>query len=158
MGLRVLVMRVGSRAYAVPIAHVVETMRPLDIEPMAGAPPSVAGVAIIRGAATPVIDLATLVGLPPCTTAPKATRASSETRSVGRFVTLRLAGRTVALAVESVVGVRELSDAQLGTAPPLLQDALAGIVDGLGTLDAELLFVLRAARLVADDLGSVRGA
>ena len=134
----VLVMRLAARAYAVPLAHVVETMRPLPVEALVGAHPAVAGVAIIRGAPTPVVDLAVLLGLP--------------TRRIGRFVTIRAGGRTVALAVDAVVGVRELSVGQIGEAPPLLQGVLSGVVEALGTLDAELLVVLRASRMVVDDV------
>ena len=55
--LPVLAMRAGDRVCAVPLAHVSEVMRPLPIEPLAGAPPFVPGLAIVRGKATPVVDL-----------------------------------------------------------------------------------------------------
>jgi purine-binding chemotaxis protein CheW len=111
-------------------------MRPLGIEPIAGMPSFVAGVSIIRGAPTVVVTLSALVGAPAC--------------DVSRFVTIRAGERTVALAVEAVVGVRDIDDDRLAEAPPLLRGALPGIVDALGALDAELLLVLRTAKLVPD--------
>ena len=78
-----------------------------------------------------------------------------------RFVTLRLGRRCVALAVDAVIGVRRLEPGALGDLPPLLAHAAADTVDGIGTLDAELLLALRAARLVPESawaaLGAARG-
>jgi purine-binding chemotaxis protein CheW len=54
----------------------------------------------------------------------------------------------VALAVEEVVGVRDLSAASLAELPPLLGEAAAEVVATVGALDAELLVVLRSARWV----------
>ena len=91
---RVLLVRAGSCVLAVGIADVSETFRPLPIEPLQGVPPFVRGVAIIRGLATPVVDLGALLG--------------SGGGAIGRFVTVRAGGRQLALAVESVLGVRAL--------------------------------------------------
>lgn len=136
-----LVCHSGRCAFALPLLHVVETMRPLPIEPLADTPPFVLGVALIRGSVTPIIDVAQLIG-----TAGHAAPA--------RFVTLDIAGRQVALAVERVTGVRTLPRLLLEDPPPLLQHADAGAVAAISALDAELLIVLRSARLVPDSLWS----
>jgi purine-binding chemotaxis protein CheW len=47
MGSRSLVVRVCARLCVVPLAHVVETMRPLPVERIAGTPSFVRGVSII---------------------------------------------------------------------------------------------------------------
>jgi purine-binding chemotaxis protein CheW len=133
--LRVLVMRAGSRVCALPSQHVVETMRPLGVTALAGAPPSVLGVALIRGAPTPVVDVGVLLG---------ATDARP-----GRFVTIRVGERIIALAVTSVVGLR-LHDRD--SLPPLAQHALGGALEALTRLDAELVLVLAAARMVPDEV------
>ena len=44
-----LVCRVAARLCALPVRAVIEIMRPLALEPIAGAPAFVAGLAIIRG-------------------------------------------------------------------------------------------------------------
>lgn len=135
---RVLAVRAGARMLALPIESVVETMRPMPVEPLAGAPSFVRGLAVIRGAAVPVVDVAELLG------------AAGE--MPGRFVTLRLGARNIALAVESVLGLSALEPSALAELPPLLDRAANGAVESVGLLDAQLVLVLRAARIVPDDV------
>lgn len=129
-----LLCRMGQWMYGLPIDQVRETMRPLPIEPLAGAPPYVRGLAVIRGAPTPVLDAAILLG--------------GEPAGISRFVTLGGASRVVALAVESVVGIRAIAQATFQEMPPLLRDVGGAAISAIGTLDAELLLLLRAGRLV----------
>ena len=65
---------------------------------------------------------------------------------------MRVGPRHVALAVDAVLGVRDLSDASLAELPSLLSDARAGGVDSLGALDDRLLLFLDGARLVPESL------
>ena len=87
----------------------------------------------------PVVHLAVLLG--------GATSAPIE-----RFVTIDTGGRRVALAVNAVVGIRTLAADALGALPPLLGNAPAELVDGLGVLDRDLLVVLRAARILPPEV------
>jgi purine-binding chemotaxis protein CheW len=141
-----LVFRAGGRQCMLPLEHIVETMRPLPVRAVAGAPPCVVGVAIVRGVALPVVDVARLLG-----ESGDSGSVSSATAGARRFVTIRVGDRRVALAVDVVVGVRTLPEGTLREVPPLLRDAGSDAVATIGTLDAELLLVLRAARLVEDD-------
>ena len=52
-----LVCRVATRICALPVGVVIETLRPLPLEPIAGAPAFVTGPAIIRGEPVPVVEL-----------------------------------------------------------------------------------------------------
>ena len=131
-----LVVRAGDRLCALPIGSVVETMRPMPVTPLAGAPPYVRGVAIVRGDPVPVVDLAALVGSTP--TAP------------ARFVSVRAGGRAAALAVAGVVGVTRL-EPEGERRMPLLAEACTGTLSALRTRDDDLLLVLGAARLVPED-------
>jgi purine-binding chemotaxis protein CheW len=128
---------------------VVETMRPQPLETLASAPSFVLGVAIIRGAPTPVVDVGALLG-------------SADPPLATRFITLSVAERVVAVAVEAIVGVRVLPGEALGDLPPLLRDANVDAIAAVGTLDSALLVVLRAARLLPeaawDDLVRVRSS
>jgi purine-binding chemotaxis protein CheW len=132
-----LVCRVQGRLCALPLEHVIETMRPLPTAVIAGAPHFVRGLAVIRGAPVPVLDVASLLG---------ETAASS-----GRFVTLTVGMRRVALAVGSVLGVRAIPAASLQGLPPLLNEAGSEVVASIGRLDAELLWVLQSSRLLSAD-------
>jgi purine-binding chemotaxis protein CheW len=137
----VLLCRLATRLIGVPIEHVVETMRPLPIEKLSGAPQFVVGASVIRGAPTPVVDAGRLLG-------------ESESRP-RRFVTVRAGGRTVALSVDEVLGVSTIPAETLQALPPLLRDAGAEAVAAIGTLDAQLLLVLDSARVVPAELPTI---
>ncbi|MGH9017979.1 MAG: chemotaxis protein CheW, partial [Acidimicrobiales bacterium] len=100
-------------------------------------PEFILGVAIIRGRPVPVIDAHVVLGGDP--------------EASGRYVTLAIDGRLVALAVDEVLEVQEIDPMELDLLPPLL----AGSTDGrdpitlLGELDAHVLAVLSAGRLLA---------
>jgi hypothetical protein len=51
-----LVCRVATRLCAMPVGAMIETMRPLALEPIAGAPPFIAGLAVLI-----VLDTARMV-------------------------------------------------------------------------------------------------
>lgn len=133
----VLLVRAGARLCALPVACVVETMRPLPASPLAGAPPFVRGVAIVRGEPVPVVDLAAFVG------------GAGASERATRWVTVRAGRRDAALAVAAVVGVAEL-DPRGGRSEPLVGDACAGAIASLRARDDDLLVVLDAARIVPD--------
>jgi purine-binding chemotaxis protein CheW len=101
---------------------------------------------MIRGAPTPVVDLKALL------------ENSENSATYGRFVTVKLGERRVAIAVDGVAGLRDLDSAQLGELPPMLQDVAAGLIEAIGTRDAQLLVVLRAARIVPDEVWTTLAA
>ena len=130
-------VRVGDVTCAVPVEHVVETMRPLPIERVAGAPPFVLGLSVVRGRPVPIIELGALLG-------------ADHAPNTSRVVTLRVDDREVGLAVDSVLGVVDDGDDEMPGLPPLLSQAGAGVVAAIASLDTRLLLLLRAARLVPD--------
>lgn len=148
---RFLLCCIGSRIGALALRDVRETMRPLPVEPLMGAPPFVLGLATIRGSPTPVVDVGRLLG-PSASSINPACSASS-----ARFVTIKLGERTAALAVDAVLDVRCVSSEILANIPPLLRDAGASVVSVVGALDTRLLIVLEAALLVPDSLWSAIG-
>jgi purine-binding chemotaxis protein CheW len=131
--------RSGQRLYALPLAYVREIMRALPVDPVPAMPDFLLGLALIRGAPVPVLDCARLVdaGVP---------------GQAARFVTLAVGERHLALAVDSVIGVRTLPVAALADVAPLLDGTDASLVQAIATLDAELLMVLRASRMVPESL------
>lgn len=138
---RLLVLRVGSQLCGVPVAYVLETCRPLPVESLPNAPAFVAGVALLRGRATPVVDGRRLLG------------HASEGKAA-RFIALKFGAddsRVVALTVDAVIGVREVKAEQLESLPGVLS-ADQPLLQALGTLDSELLFLIEHARLLPDAL------
>jgi purine-binding chemotaxis protein CheW len=135
-GARFVACRVGATLCAIPLSHVVETMRPLPTEPLATPHAFVLGASVVRGEPVPVIDAARLLGI-------------ADASPPGRFVVLKLAAGRAALAVGAVDGVCVLAPASLGALPSLLDDAR---LEAIGTLDSSLLVVLRSARVVPEDV------
>jgi purine-binding chemotaxis protein CheW len=135
-----LVTRVGEVTCAFPIEHVVETMRPLPVEPIgrSGDPAlaAIEGVAMVRGAAVPVVDARRLLGV-------AGERAA-------RFVVVRAAERRIALIVDAVLDVRQIELEVLSTLPPLLGGASHDSVSRIGASDAGLMVVLEAARVLPE--------
>jgi purine-binding chemotaxis protein CheW len=134
---RSLLCRVGPWLCALPLEHVLETMRPLPIESLPGSPPFVQGLSMIRGAPVPVVDAGALLN-------------SGDPSKPTRFVSVKAGHRQVVLAVEEVLGVRDLQAASLRDLPPLLGEVGTGVVSAVGALDSALLLVLQAARIVSE--------
>jgi purine-binding chemotaxis protein CheW len=129
---KALIVGLQSCVCAVPLEYVIETMRPLAIEPLGGMPSFVLGVAIIRGIPTPVLDLGAVLGKP--------------NELAARFVTVRAGDKQVALAVNRVLGIRDLeTNVTIREIPALLQRASKEVVETIGTLDEQVLLVLRAS-------------
>jgi purine-binding chemotaxis protein CheW len=135
-----LIVTTGSCACAIPAYDVVETMRPLPIESIAGMPAFVRGVSVIRGIPIPVLDLGALLQI------------GDRRDTCGRFVTVKIGERRAALAVDGVIGLRILDPARMGELPSLLRAPESHVIDAIGTSDAQLLVLLRSMRIVPDEV------
>lgn len=134
-----LLCRAGSFLCALRLADVVEIMRLLPSEPIADAPTFVRGLSIIRGMPMPVVDIALLL--------------SGRTASLRRLITVKSGTRIVALAVDSVLGVKSIeTEGTAESLPPLLREAAGDMVSAIGRLDADLLLFLNTARIVPEAL------
>jgi purine-binding chemotaxis protein CheW len=133
-----LICRVDSRLCGIPLDYVTETMRPLPVEPLPGTPDFVTGVSLLRGEPVPVVNANMLFG--------------TSTGRPTRLVAIESDGRHMALAVDSVVGIRSVGDDTLSELPPVLADTRSDAVASIGALDAELLLVLEKTRLVPDSV------
>jgi purine-binding chemotaxis protein CheW len=60
----------------------------------------------------------------------------------------------VALEVSAVLGARHIDVAALDAMPPLLSQALPDLVERLGSLDGQVLALLRSAAVVSDAVWS----
>jgi purine-binding chemotaxis protein CheW len=136
-----LVTRVGAVVCGFPVEHVVETMRPLPIDPVGrsgdAALAAIEGLAIIRGVPVPVVDVRKLLGV--------------TGEGAARFVVVRAAQRRLALLVDAVLGVTRIEREALAHLPPALGDANRETISAIGARDAALLVVLDAARVLPED-------
>jgi purine-binding chemotaxis protein CheW len=135
--LRALFVTSGEHLCALPLEHVLEVMRPQPVGFMQSGFRFVEGTAMIRGEPTPVLNLGRLLG-------------DAEGSPAERLVTLKVGARSVAIAVSSIRSVRTLDARSFVDLPPLLRDSGSEYIERLGRLDAELVLVLSAARLVPD--------
>jgi purine-binding chemotaxis protein CheW len=136
-----LVFRAGTLLCALQLADVIETMRPLAVRPLAGTPPYVRGVTIMRGLPTPVIDVARLLG--------------DEQIDAERFLAVRTERGPVAFAVGPILGTRAAEAAGPGQHPALLSGASSRLIAGVGMIGTEPLLLLQSMRVVPDDVWAV---
>jgi len=135
---RVLLVEVQACVCVLSLSCVIETFRPVPIEPISGAPSYLRGISIIRGTPTPVVDLGDLLG--------------NHGGVSGRFVILRVGDRQVALSVGKVLGVRAMDALAVQKLPPLLQGASKDTIEAVGTLDSQFLVVLHNGWRLPDEM------
>lgn len=129
----ILELSAGGQTCGLPAQVVREVFRPLPVQALGEAVPGVLGLARVRGEALPVVALNPLLGV--------------EAAAPSRFVSLRVEGRGVVLAVDRVLGLRRFSDEALQALPPLLEGSAPAVAAVL-RLDPALLLLLRTGRLL----------
>lgn len=135
-----LVFRAGPLFCALPLDEVIETMRPLAIQPLAGTAPFVRGLSIMRGAPAPVVDVAQLL-------------LGDDVGTVRRFVAVGTDRGPVAFATGEVLGIRSVGDAGATRQhAELLGGAPMRLVAAVGTFDSAPLLVLQSMRVLADEI------
>ena len=134
---QVLLLEAAGSVYALKIADVAETLRPLKLQVLPDVPHFVMGAAVIRGVAAPVADLSALL--------------SGRSGSNRRWISIRCKGRPAILSVDHVRGVGSLASSDAQQLPAML-DSSATPISALQVLDAGLLAVLDSGRLVPDSV------
>ncbi len=137
-GIPILVIELAGCICAIPLSHVIETMRPLPVVPISSTLPFVRGMAVIRGIPTPVLDLGKLVGTPD--------------EPARRFVTLRLGQRQVVLSVREVLGIIEMDPTTMMDMPSLLVGSSDNVIEAVGACDTQALVVLRSGWQLPDEV------
>ena len=134
---RCLLVAVGARSAAVPMTSVVEIMRPLPSTALPGAARGVVGVALVRGVATIVVELAVLLG--------------ERAGDADRWVSVR-SDQQLALAAR-VVGVIELDRAEIEAGRALARAAAPFVTSVVKRDDAAvpLLDLTQALSAIARD-------
>lgn len=147
MGGQSLVFRVHNHLAAIGLVHVTEVLRPLPVEPLAGMPPYVQGICVLRGRPVPVVDVARLLGRDDGERGGSRERAAAHKSE--RFVGVRTGTQTAALVVDTVVGIRDVPLDLLHDLSSVTNSATCAAV---GTVDAEPLLLLAAARLIPESV------
>ena len=132
-----LLVRCRAWLCALPLAEVIETLRPLPLQPVAGAPAFVRGLSLVRGELVPVVELALLLG--------------AEGGAPGRLVVVRAATRRLALAVDAVLRIVPHEQLPSRSVAPLLSKALPAQVTALAVLDGAALAVLESTSVLPEE-------
>ena len=112
---------------------------PLPVQALAGTQPFVRGISIMRGAPTPVVDVALLLSGHPAT--------------VSRFVAVRTGRGPVALACGEVLGIRPVGDTGATRAySALLGGVPMRLVAAVGRYESGPLLVLQSTRVLEDEI------
>jgi purine-binding chemotaxis protein CheW len=142
-GVVALVFRAGPLYCALPLDEVVETMRPLPTRPLAGTPPYVRGLTILRGAPAPVIDVTRLL-----------TGVDGE---IARYVAVRAGRGPIACATGPVLGVQRVEVAPPEGPAALFTGATKALIAAVGTVGTDPLLLLRSIRAVPDEVWEAAG-
>ena len=167
-----LVFRAGPLLCALRLDEVIETMRPLDVQPLAGTPAFVLGISVLRGVPTPVIDVARLLsggsgaqegaesGVAGSGGAEsgRAERGGADSGGAERFVAVRTERGAVAFAIGTVLGIRTVDASATGGHPALLGARSSHLVAGVSAVGTEPLLLLQSMRAVPDEVWEAAAA
>lgn len=122
---QILVFSLDEPRYALPLSAVERVVRAVEITPLPKAPEFVLGVINVQGQVIPVVDIRQRLQLP-----------THRVALDDRFILARTEQRRVALLVDSVPGIHELTDEELVSAEQVLpgMEYIHGLVklkDGL---------------------------
>jgi uncharacterized repeat protein (TIGR01451 family) len=137
--LEFVVFTLAGTDYAVPIANLVETSRPLPVTPVPNLPEWVLGVANVRGDIVSLVDLRLFLGLERC-----------ERPAQQRLLVVRARGEdmTTGLLVDQVRGLRRLPARNFEALAAPVTDRVGAYLQGLAEHGGRLLAVLDLDRLL----------
>ncbi|WP_448204668.1 chemotaxis protein CheW [Azospirillum sp. sgz302134] len=124
----------GDMALAVPLEEVLEILRPPEVVRIPLGPPSLEGLARLRGAVLPVISLRRILGLP-----------DAERDSAARLLVVRHRGQPVGLLVDRMAGLSSVDEARIVPAdaaedtPSIDEALLAGAIRAEGDQPGALI-------------------
>lgn len=125
---QILAFALGESLFALYLSAVERVVRAVETTPLPKAPQFVVGVINIQGQVIPVVDIRSYFDL-----------AAPEINQNNRFILVRTARRLLALVVDSVTGILELTTREFVNASQVLPCAL--LVHGLAKVDGELVLI-----------------
>ncbi|MCI0407903.1 MAG: chemotaxis protein CheW [Acidobacteria bacterium] len=126
--LQLVLFVIEGQRYALPLSTVERVLPMVAVSPLPQAPPVVLGVINVHGRVIPVLDLRRRFGLSP-----------HDYGLIANLLLVWTARRTLALPVDEVVGVQEVSEAAV-TPPHAILPGI-GHVAGIVPLTDGLLFI-----------------
>lgn len=136
--------RLGEMLLGIEIHQIEEINRQLEVTPVPQAPRFVRGVVNLRGEVVTVLDLRTILGLPPV-----AITAAS------RNVIVRYGNEQVGLLVDRVADVAKVFADHVEPPPPNLNGVDGACFEGVCKLESELLVMLKTEAVLSDRMQNV---
>lgn len=142
--MELLVFRIDAERYGVALGSVHRVLAAVQVTPVPGAPPVVAGVVDVHGTLTPVFDLRRRFGRP-----------AREVSEDDHFILARAGERPVLLHVDEVSDIARVDDSDVRDAGTVVQgEAISGIArlsDGLVLIHDLAAFLSEAESLQLED-------
>ncbi len=132
--------RLENEKYGIKVMQVQEVLRVTDIAPVPGAPDYVLGIINLRGNVVTVLDTRMRFGLP-----------EQETDDNTRIVIIEAENQVVGILVDSVAEVVDLQSSDIETAPNVGNDESSKYIQGVSSLENELLILVDVNKLLTED-------
>lgn len=138
--LRWVTFKLEKEKYGINVMQVQEVLRVTEIAPVPGAPGYVLGIINLRGNVVTVIDTRQRFGLP-----------TKEMDDSTRIVIIEAEEQVVGILVDSVAEVVDLRLNEVDSAPNVGTDESAKFIQGVASLDGELLIIVDLNKLLSDE-------
>ncbi len=138
--IQLVTFHLQDETYGINVMQVQEVLRVSEIAPVPGAPPYVLGIINLRGNVVTVIDTRGRFGLPP-----------GEIDDSSRIVIIESDKQVVGILVDSVAEVVELRSSQIDSAPNVGNEESSRYIQGVATLQDQLLIVVDLNKLLTND-------
>lgn len=132
--------KLDNEIYGIRVMQVQEVLRVSEIAPVPGAPSYVMGIINLRGNVVTVINTRSRFGLP-----------LNENDDDTRIVILESDDNVVGVLVDSVAEVVDLKHDQIETSPNVGNDESSKYIEGVATLDSELLILIDINKLLTEE-------
>jgi purine-binding chemotaxis protein CheW len=138
--IRWVTFRLENEKYGINVMQVQEVLRVTEIAPVPGAPEYVLGIINLRGNVVTVIDTRKRFGL-----------ESIDMDDSTRIVIIESDGQVVGILVDSVAEVVDIRSSNVEQAPNVGTDESAKFIQGVSSIDGELLILIDLNKLLTDE-------
>jgi len=138
--IRWVTFRLENEKYGINVMLVQEVLRVTEIAPVPGAPDYVLGIINLRGNVVTVIDSRKRFGL-----------RAKEMDDSTRIVIIESENQVVGILVDSVAEVVDIRASEIEQAPNVGTDESAKFIQGVSSIDGELLILVDLNKLLTDE-------
>jgi purine-binding chemotaxis protein CheW len=145
---KVLTFSLGEEAYGVDILSLKEIRGWSPVTRIPQAPEAVLGVLNLRGAVVPIIDLRVRLGL-------RAAEFTALTVIIVLSFPMERGHRECGIVVDRVMDVVDIDADRIKAAPDMTSARTAELIDGIATLEDQMLILLNPENLVTREQADV---